>query len=95
MNSVLTIANFITFLRMISGIPLIYCLRRMDAYNEFFLYSILIVLFIVISDVLDGYIARKSNTVSSLGKIIDPVSDKICLMFVLIYLCSKESDIHV
>ena len=86
MNLVLTAANFITFLRMISGIPLIYCLRRMDAYNEYFLYSILIVLFIIISDVLDGYIARKSNTVSSLGKIIDPVSDKICLMFVLVYL---------
>ena len=49
-------------------------------------YSIFTILFIVISDILDGYLARKFNDVTSLGKILDPVADKICLMFVLIYL---------
>tara|TARA_B100001123_G_C14589533_1_gene741438 strand:- start:124 stop:585 length:462 start_codon:yes stop_codon:yes gene_type:complete len=58
----------------------------MNISNEYFYYSIYVVLFIVISDVLDGYIARKTNTVSSLGKILDPVADKICLMCVLVYL---------
>ena len=86
MNKILTISNFITFLRMFSGIPLILFLERMNISNEYFYYSIYIVLFIVISDVLDGYIARKTNTVSSLGKILDPVADKICLMCVLVYL---------
>ena len=86
MNKILTISNFITFLRMFSGIPLILFLERMNISNEYFYYSIYVVLFIVISDVLDGYIARKTNTVSSLGKILDPVADKICLMCVLVYL---------
>ena len=86
MNKILTISNFITFLRMLSGIPLIFFLERMNISNEYFYYSIYVVLFIVISDVLDGYIARKTNTVSSLGKILDPVADKICLMCVLVYL---------
>ena len=86
MNKILTISNFITFLRMFSGIPLILFLERMNISNEYFYYSIYVVLFIVISDVLDGYIARKTNTVSSLGKILDPVADKICLMCILIYL---------
>ena len=86
MNKILTISNFITMLRMFSGIPLIFCLEKMNDNVEYFYYSIYIILFIIISDVLDGYIARKSNTVSSLGKILDPVADKICLMCVLVYL---------
>jgi len=86
MYKVLTISNFISFLRALSGIPLIYCLKQMNVNADYLLYSIYIVLFIVISDIADGYIARKSNTVTSLGKIIDPVADKICLMFVLVYL---------
>ena len=86
MDKILTISNFISFLRMFSGIPLILCLEKMNDNIEYFNYSIYIILFIIISDILDGYIARKSNTVSSLGKIIDPVADKICLMCVLVYL---------
>ena len=86
MNKILTLANFISILRMLSGIPLVLCLEKMGNNSEYIYYSIYIVLFIVISDILDGFIARKSNTVSSLGKIIDPVADKICLMCVLVYL---------
>ena len=80
MDKILTISNFISFLRMFSGIPLILCLEKMNDNIEYFNYSIYIILLIIISDILDGYIARKSNTVSSLGKIIDPVADKICLI---------------
>ena len=42
--------------------------------------------FSLLFDALDGYFARKSNTVTDFGKIIDPVADKICLVVVLIYL---------
>ena len=49
-------------------------------------YSIVIVIFIILSDILDGFFARRYNQVTRIGKIIDPVADKICLMFVLIYL---------
>jgi len=86
MYSIFTIANLISFFRMFAGIPLIYCLQKMDINNQYFYYSLYIVIFIIVSDVLDGYLARKTKTVTSLGKIIDPVADKICLMFVLIYL---------
>ena len=36
-----------------------------------------------------GYLARKLKAVTSIGKILDPVSDKICLMIILIYLINK------
>jgi CDP-diacylglycerol--glycerol-3-phosphate 3-phosphatidyltransferase len=42
----------------------------------------IIILFVVIwvTDLLDGYTARKFNKVSELGKIIDPIADKAAVI---------------
>lgn len=49
--------------------------------------SILIRLFAVLmamfTDSIDGYIARKNNTVSKFGAILDPVMDKFFVTFIL------------
>ena len=76
---------------MFSGFPLVLCLNKMNQSPVYIYYSILIILFIVVSDILDGYLARKFMNVTSFGKIIDPVADKICLMFTLIYLIETHS----
>jgi cardiolipin synthase (CMP-forming) len=39
--------------------------------------ALLLILFGIITDILDGYFARKLNQVSELGKIIDPLGDKL------------------
>ncbi len=39
-----------------------------------------------LTDLLDGWIARIRNTISSFGKIIDPVADKICIVTIAIFL---------
>ena len=36
-----------------------------------------------ITDYLDGYLARKYNLVSEIGEILDPIADKILIVFVL------------
>jgi CDP-diacylglycerol--glycerol-3-phosphate 3-phosphatidyltransferase len=36
-----------------------------------------------ITDYFDGYLARKYNAVSQLGEILDPIADKILILFVL------------
>ena len=48
-------------------------------------YFICIILFFFasLSDYLDGFLARKYNAESQLGEILDPIADKILIVFVL------------
>jgi len=41
-----------------------------------------------VTDLLDGYLARKLNQVSELGKIIDPVADKlvVCTIAIMMFI---------
>jgi len=56
--------------------------RNNLAYN---LEIILLIVYAVISDYLDGLVARKTNTISEVGKMIDPISDKLCAGALFIY----------
>ena len=82
------LANILSISRIFSSIPLIICFNKFDLF-EYKIYSIVIIIFIFLSDILDGYFARKLNSVTDLGKIIDPVADKMCLIVVLIYLIDE------
>ncbi len=42
------------------------------------------------TDVVDGFLARKNNWVSDLGKVLDPFADKLMQCTVLVVLCLKD-----
>jgi len=48
-------------------------------------YLLALVLFFLagVTDYFDGYLARKYNAVSNLGEVLDPIADKILILFVL------------
>jgi CDP-diacylglycerol--glycerol-3-phosphate 3-phosphatidyltransferase len=48
-------------------------------------YLLALVLFFLAgaTDYFDGYLARKYNAVSQLGEVLDPIADKILILFVL------------
>ena len=81
--------NLITISRIFLMFPLIYFLNLNEKFFIYQIYSIIFLLIIFLTDVIDGFLARKLNVVTQSGKILDPVSDKICLMVMLIYLIQK------
>ena len=75
------LALFLTLLRLVLGPIFIVIYLYYQNLNisltslPYFLLSILIVC--ELTDILDGYVARKSGEVTELGKILDPMSDSI------------------
>lgn len=78
------ISNLLSFSRFVLLIPLIFFLVSPN--SNYYLFSSIIIIFIWISDLLDGYYARKRNEVSELGKIIDPLADKMIVISITIIL---------
>lgn len=74
-----TIINIITLSRIILAAVIFLLLMSPDGY----LSALVLFFFAGITDYFDGYLARKYNSVSQLGEILDPIADKILILFVL------------
>lgn len=84
----LTFANKITICRIVLVPFFIAALFYYSPEKEYLRYLALgIFLFAVISDVIDGYIARTRHQKTKAGAILDPLADKILLMsaFICLY----------
>lgn len=71
-ENVWTIPNIISFIRILL-IPVFGVLF----YNGELLWALLILAFSGFTDFIDGKLARKLNQVSELGKMLDPIADKL------------------
>jgi len=70
----LTISNALSFLRIFLIIPVVFFIH--EGRNDLVIW---IALFGMLTDWLDGFLARQLNQISELGKILDPVADKITI----------------
>lgn len=79
-----TISNMLSMSRIVLMIPAGFFLYTpMKFHREI---AVLIILIAIITDALDGFFARKFNEISDLGKIIDPLADKIGVGIVVVML---------
>ena len=74
-----TFINILTLSRIILAILIFILLISPDGY----LLALALFFLAGITDYFDGYLARKYNAVSQLGEILDPIADKILILFVL------------
>ena len=83
----LTIPNFLSLLRILL-IPVFAVLFI----NDHVIAAIIVIAFAQLTDMFDGMIARKFNQVSALGKILDPIADKLSQISIIIILIVKYWD---
>jgi len=74
--------NALCVLRMLLALPVAWLLVH-ERYAETFL----VLGFAAVTDGLDGFLAKQFGWTSELGKILDPLADKILLVTVFITLC--------
>jgi CDP-diacylglycerol---glycerol-3-phosphate 3-phosphatidyltransferase len=88
----MTTANMITIVRIIM-VPFVLVILLTEMQNkEIIAFTIFVTA--AITDSIDGYIARKFNQITSLGKFLDPLADKLLVsaaLIALVYLQEVET----
>lgn len=85
----INVPNILTFIRLLLVIP---C--GIFLYKEQYQFAAIVFFVASVTDIIDGYIARKFNLITNIGKIIDPLADKI-LSFTTITLLAYRGRIHL
>lgn len=77
-----TLSNLVSLSRILVPIPLAF-MGPPDGSPD--LAFTLLVAWAILSDFLDGILARWMNQITELGKVLDPIADKVCAAFLFIY----------
>ena len=86
-DRIITLANAISISRIFLAIPLVLLFEDISKGElDKLWWAFGLIIIIVLTDFLDGYVARKVEAITNFGKLIDPVADKVCMMVVMIYL---------
>lgn len=81
----MNISNSLSILRLLLAIPVGYLI-----YNEQIEAAFIIGTIAGITDFFDGYLARKFKQVTELGKILDPLADKVFVAVIAIVMLLQE-----
>ena len=83
-KDILTIPNLLSLIRILL-IPLIIILYM----NDQIIASVAVVMLSGLTDIADGKIARKFNMISTVGKVLDPIADKVTQFTLILCLSIK------
>ena len=84
MKEVLYLPNIVTLSRLILLPFIFFCLWRDTLVSN--LVAVFLILLAILFDALDGYIAHRRNQVTNVGRILDPLVDKLSVGSGIIFL---------
>ena len=87
----MTLANQLTMARFAMALAMFAALMQPQAAAH--LLAFFLFLAAIITDWIDGYVARRTNSVSAFGKVADPIADKILVIGALIGLSRAHTGI--
>lgn len=76
-DRVVTVPNLLSFARL-AALPIIY----LDLVTDRYVRALVLLAVFAATDWLDGYVARRFDQVSKLGKLLDPISDRVLFLVV-------------
>ncbi|CDA20063.1 cDP-diacylglycerol-glycerol-3-phosphate 3-phosphatidyltransferase [Ruminococcus sp. CAG:488] len=85
-----TIPNWLSFARIIM-VPVFAYLFLNDSIPNNIIWAVFVLALSGLSDCLDGKIARRFNQISDLGKVLDPVADKLTQITIAVLLYIRFS----
>lgn len=88
-KDVFTVPNVLTYIRLLCvpvfiGMMIAYCVDKTA--TEYLWAAFGLFVFASATDIADGYIARRFNMISDIGKVLDPVADKLLQGFAVLML---------
>mgnify|MGYP006202735245 CR=1 FL=1 len=78
----MTLPNLLSISRVFLLIPIIFLFEK-----EFYVLACIFFIVASLTDFFDGYIARKRNSESDLGGLLDLLADKLFVSILLIWFC--------
>ncbi len=85
----MNLANQLTMARILMALAMV--LALMHANTGWHIAALGLYAAALVTDWVDGYVARLTNTISTFGKIADPIADKILVLGALIALIEKRA----
>lgn len=79
------IPNILTISRVLAIIPII-AILSISHTEASYVWVMLLFAYACITDFVDGYLSRKWNCISDLGRLLDPIADKLLIAVLLIML---------
>ena len=81
------IPNLLSLFRTLLVIPVIYFIFDDIDGNKIVIIVLIVTMYV--TDILDGFVARRFNQISETGKIVDPIADKLAVVSIFIVLFIK------
>lgn len=85
----LTIPNMLSILRILLIPAIVYVYVFGDHIENNHLWAVALIIFSSLTDIVDGFIARKFNMITDFGKFLDPLADKLTQITVIACLITR------